>query len=859
MINHIIEYVKLFNPLKRGSIAVSDPDGLAGTLSQIRADDKKSDGPAALPRFLRVLISSDDKEAEGERLVKEFEANSQKVHEHRLNWIKLMMFISFTAGICLSYFLYWSVFNFHIIWVPGESFITFFFGGCYNWWIFYTVAILSYSIVPSFITYFFGRKRWVRTHGYSKYTRLFSEMGKDRREKFRKQYVDKGLKILKEKADKARVDVSRIRILVDEIFSKTNLEPNFAKEWIGKFNQALEILGSRCPNSFRGEIANLQDLSVGLIEQWRQGFRFVPLMVVTPSSETKGISELAKTDVSLSILRDGFKNKAKNLKAFLEEVKPLQEKIWTNFELLEEVGEKSERVEILQSLQDGFERMRNISSGFHFGDNPYIPHQRGRNVSDLYDKLYELVGKAKNDIREGKKAARALIFSKLPVKTEGQQKRRISRLMLKLERVLGQEIEHSKTYDRISRAFAWWGATLSRSVALSLVLFFVFASILSFEVLSPGQVLVTRPLMLGVKEKVTQKERVISRSLDISYPDEGIPVGFGKRLFWHLPNPITWSRKVELENSQRFNSFSILSQLGPGTLWQKTMSLIAGVFGGSYFEVSFIDFEFKVKDKDTWIQLDFDGQGLDRLNRDITPMIDQWKDGLFNFYEENFLVDIKDEGERKKIYAGDFIERLSRDGTLKKIIQYQISQYVAFGYEYRSYIQRIGPGVDAIENDLKRRESKIKMDLVEVADKEKALKEVEEFRKWVTELREEIEKQAKKEYATLRKNPELLKKIMENPRENIKELKDFEMVWLGIQQAIVQKYGMDKFKKMLNGELGKRKKEELIERLNKKIAEDEYFGSLLEITDIRVKVRFLDSHKYQQQIQRKMMSLAELT
>lgn len=856
MINHVIEYVKLFHPLKREkSIAVSDPDGLAGTLSQIRADDRKSDGPAKVARFLRVLITADNRKQEGKTLVKNFESQSQKIHEYQFNWLKLKIFLCLTVTECIGYFLYWCLYNFRIVWFPSVWFINTFFGGSMGWWLFFG-AIIILLPVSFLIANFFGGKRWNRIHWASKYTELFSEMGKDRREEIKKKYIKISFEILAGIAKQEKVDVSRIRLLVDKILLTTDIKTDFAKGWAEEFDEVLEDLSCNLSDSLRGEITKLQDIKEDLLSFYWQGFRFAPLIVVNPSSE---IPELAETDVNLNILFEGFKNKAKNLKAFLEEVKPLQEEIWTNLELLEGARGKSERVEILERLQDGFERVRNIASGFHFGDNPNIPHQRGRNISDLYDKLYELVGRTKNDIREGKRQARALIFSKLPVKTEAQQKRRISQLMLKIERVLGQKIEHSKTYDRMSHSFAWWGKGLARGVALSLILFFCFTSILSFKVLGPDQVLATRPLAVGVKEKVTQKERILSRGLKLSYPEQGVPVGFGKRLFWHLPIPLTWSHAVELNKPQTFTGFRTLTQLGPRTLWQKGMSLLAGAYGGRYFEVLFIDFEFKVKDKDVWAQLDFDGQGPDRLTRDITPIIDKWQDNLFNFYEDSFLIDIKDVKEREKIFAGDFLEKLSRDGTLKQIIQGQLNQMLLYGYEYRSILQRLSPGLDAVENDLERREHKIKMDMVEVEDKERALKEIGESKKRLMELRDEIEKASEKEYATLRKQPELLKRVMENPKENIEELKGFEMVWLGIQQTIMHQYAMDKFKKMLGGELGQRKKEELIAKLNKKIAEDGYFSSLIEIKDIRAEVHFMNSQKYQQRVQMKMMELAELT
>ncbi len=857
MISHIIEYLKLPHPFKRGKrVVTSDPDKLAGGFSRIQSADRRSEGPAKQPRFLRVLVSPDDKKTENERLVKEFETESKKIHDHTFNWMKLRIFISLGVAGSIAYFLYWSIYGFPLLWFPSVWFINFFFGGSSLWGLFFGAVIILLP-VKSLITNFFGGKRWNRIHGVSKYTELFSKVGKDIREKLKGTYIKKSFEILEKIAKQEKVDIGQIRVLVDEILSTTSTGADFAKKWTRKFDQVLEDLSSNCSDSFKGEITKLQDLKEDLLELFRQGFCFAPLVVVSPSS--KDISASESEDINLKILSGGFRNKAKNLKLFLKETEPLQEVVWTNFELLDKAKGKSERVEILEKIQYGFERMRNLASGFHFGDNPNIIHQRGRNLSDFYDKLYELVGKAKNDIREGKKAARALLFSKLPVKTEAQQKKRISRLMRKIERVVGQKIEHSKTYDRLSHSFAWWGKSLARGIALSLILFATFTCLFSFKVLDPGQVLVTRPLVVGMKENVTQKEKILSRDLKFSNPEQGVHVGFGKRLFWHLPIPLTWVNTVELENQNTFTSHRILAGTGPKTLWQKGMSLLAGAFGGTYYEVLEINFQFKVKDPEAWARIDYDGQGQDRLARDITSILDNWQSQLFNFYENDFLVDIENEDVREEIFSGAYFEKLFKEGTLKEIIQRHISQSPFIAFQYGTVADRINPGIESILRELEAREARIKTGFIEVEDEEEELQKIEEFKALIQEYKDKIKELLEEELSELRKDPELLKKMIEDPRANIEELKNFEAVWNGIQQTIYHQYGMDKFKGIINGEFGEEKREELLESVKEMINEDSYFGSLVQVVSIETEIHFMSAMDYQQKIQKRMMELGELT
>lgn len=858
MISHIIEYFKLLHPLKRGkSIAVSDPDRLALTLYQMFVDDKKSEKAARIPQFTRVLISSEEQNWEKDsKLVKNFETHSQKNHQHVFNVKKLKIFLRFTIAGCASYFLYWSVYNLHIIWVPGEWIINTLFGGSYNLWIFYGAAI-AIPAGSALISYFFGGKRWSRIHHQSKYTELFSEMGGDLREKIKQEYVKRSIRSLEEKARREKVEVNEIRLLLEEIIS-TSSEPNlrFARSWNRRFDRVLEKLSSEFPDLLRGEIPKLQDCKEELLNLYWQKFQFAPLRIVTPFEDENQNSFGA--DLQFQTLMGGFKRKAEDLKKFREDTDSIQQKIWDDLELLDNAGGRGERIKILEEIQRSFERMRNISGNFHFGDNPSLPHERGENLSDFYDRLYELFGRAKNDIRERKRQIKGVLFSRFPVKSESQQRKRISRLKLQVERLIGVETEHCVFYDRVSRFFSWWGNNAARSAIFSLILFFFFTSFLSFELLNPGQWLTTRPLRIGVKEKATQEEKLLSRGVRISRFEEGFPIGFGKRLFWHLPLPLTFSHRINFTGEKKFTAYRILGSSGPNNPWQKGKSLLAGPYNRQYYEVLRIDFIFKVEDGESWAKIDYDGHGPDRLSRDITSLLDEWQSSLFNFYEKDFLVDVTDNEQMQQIFSGSYFEKLCQNGTLATIIRYHIARSPLVTYQYGTVPERINPGIELILNELERREARIKAGFLEVASKKQELERIGEFRDWVKEQRKRVEEETRQEYSSLRKNPELLKRILEDPRANIQELKNFETVWGGIRQTMLHEYGMEKFKKIIEGESGKEKKQELLVGLKERINQNPYFADLINIVNLQFQILSMSEMEYGQTIQRRIMELSEL-
>ncbi|GAG04773.1 unnamed protein product, partial [marine sediment metagenome] len=117
-------------------------------------------------------------------------------------------------------------------------------------------------------------------------------------------------------------------------------------------------------------------------------------------------------------------------------------------------------MKLLESIEEGFESLRNTTGNFHLGDNPGIPYERGENLGDFYDELYYLFGRAKLDILKGEKAIKAVFLRRLKIRSEHQQKKRIEELMLKVERLLCQGISTKKVYEKISHFFSFFGVNL---------------------------------------------------------------------------------------------------------------------------------------------------------------------------------------------------------------------------------------------------------------------------------------------------------------------------------------------------------------------------------------------------------------
>ena len=846
MINHIIEYFKVPHPLNKdkGSIVVSDPGKLGEKCFRVWMDDKKSRGPAELPRILRAVVSPEEEpNPEDFNLVKRFEHNAEIQDNHSWGIFKLRVFLRFTLACAIGYFIYWTVFNFPWFWVPARAFLESILGDTLTK-IFQGVVI---AFVPglSFIRNFLGAKRWVRANFRSQYTRIYRQFGKSSRDYFTAG-VKKCLRNIEiaTREKKIPLEIFPIKNILEEILTKQQVSLDFARDWSRRFEEILEDLTQRAKGEILLEevIIKLDRLRNDLLLHYLQGFQMVSLKVVTLNLSPEEINPLFSQnfDLTSSFLAKGFREKSRNLKDFLDETFPIREKIYSGFSSLRGVRGKEERLKLLENIEEGFEKLRNIAGNFHFGDNPYIAYETGENLSNFYDKLYHLFGEAKIDILKGKKAVKGVFFRHPKIKTERAQRRRMEKLRLKVERLLCQGISKKRSYEKISHLFSFFGKNLKRSLVFSGVILFAFASLLSFKVLAPDQVLTTTYLRWGVKERATQKAPLFSRGIRIYKFGQGMSIFPRKELFWQLPIPLVYTHKIDFNQSQKFTSYMIFSA-PTDTLYKKGLKLLAGAYGG-YFEVVEISFGFIPKDKEAWVRYDYDGRGTKRLRRDITSIVDEWRGELFDF-RESPLIDLENEEEMEEVFAGSYFKKLWGEGRMKEIIKSQIFRTPMMTYQYGTYAEMINPGIDLVLRSIEREEAEVRYSDLSRREKEKKLAEIEEFKTRVEKIKKDVLEMVEKEYDALRKDPEKLKKYLSDP-ESISELRGFETVWSAVQRIMLQQYTAEKLIRIMKGRLGEEKRQKFLQMLVEKIQENSYFASLIEIREAKARVSFMDSHGY---------------
>ena len=845
MISHIIEYFKIPHPLEKdkGSIVISAPIKLSEKYFRAWLDDKKSSGPADLPWISRVLISPEEARPEDEDLVKRFERNFEIEDNHSWGVTKLKIFLRFTAACVVGYFIYWTIFNFPLFWIPATLLLEKILGDTLTK-LFQGVVI---AFIPglSFIKNFVGAKRWIRANFRSQYTKIFRQFGRSSHQYF-SQEIRKCLKNIRAAAEEENVsiEIGTIENLLEEILHKPPVNSDFIQDWSRRFEELLRDLSQRAKADgfFEGVIIKLDQLRRDLLLHYWQGFQIISLKIATPDLPKKEFfpSLNHNFDLRLSLLGEGFKQKAKNLKDFLTETSSIRERIYSSFDSLKRAKGKGERVKLLESIEEDFEDSRNIVGNFHLGDNPGVPNERGESLSDFYDGLYYLFGRARLDILKEEKAIKAVFVRRIRIKTERQQKRRIEELRLKVERFLCQGINTRKTYQRISHFFSFFGANLKRSLAFSGLVFFGFTCLLNFKVVGPDEVLTTTYLRWGVKETATQKVPLFSRGVKVCRFGEGLPIFPKKELFWQLPPPLVYTHKIDFTQLQEFVAYMMFAA-PVDSLYKKGLQLLAGAYGG-YYQVIEIDFDFVVNDRESWIEYDYDGKGTKRLARDIASVVDEWRGELLDPYGSP-LLDLENEEEMEEVFYGSYFEKLWDEGRMEEIIKSQIFRSPMMTYQYGTYLERIGPGIDLILRSVESEKLKLEARDLSRSEKEKELAGIEDFKSRVEKIKEDTLKMAKEEYGILRKNPKELQKYLSDP-ESISELRGFETVWPTIQQIMLQHYITDKLIKIMEGELGEDKRQELLQRLVEKIEENPYFSSLIEIKEMKAEVVFMDSHGY---------------
>ncbi len=845
MISHIIEYFRIPHPLEKdkGSIVVSAPIKLSEKYFRAWLDDKKSSGPADLPWISRVLISPGESDPEDIDLVKRFEQNFEIQDSHFWGIYKLKIFLRFTAACAVGYFIYWTIFNFPWFWVPASLLLENILGEILGK-IFQGIVI---AFVPalSFIRNFLGTKRWIRANFRSQYTKIFQQFGRSSQQYFSKE-VKKCLRNIRAAAEEENVsiEIGTVENLLQEILHKPPVNSDFIQDWSGRLEELLRSLSQRAKAEvfLEGVIIKLDQLKNDLLLHYLEGFQMVPLKIATPDLSKKEFfpSLNHNFDLRLSLLGEGFKQKAKNLRDFLARTSSIRERIYSNFDSLKKAKGKRERVKLLESIEEGFESLRNTTGNFHLGDNPGIPYERGENLGDFYDGLYYLFGRAKLDILEGKKAIKAVFLRRLKIRSEHQQKKRIEELMLKVERLLCQGISTKKVYEKISHFFSFFGVNLKRSFAFSGLVLFSFACLLSFKVVGPDEVTIGTYLRWGVKETITQKAPLFSRGVKVYRFGEGLPIFPQRELFWQLPPPLVHTHKIDFTQLQEFAAHMVFS--APiDSLYRRGLQLLAGAYGG-YYQVVEIDFNFIANDRESWIEYDYDGKGTKRLARDVTSVVDEWRGELFDF-EKSPLIDIENEEEMEEIFSGSYFKKLWDEGRMEEIIKSQIFRSPMMTYQYGTYSEMIGPGIDLILRSLEREKMEVEDRDLSRLEKEEKLAEIEDFKSRVEKIKKDTLEVAKEEYDVLRKQPEKFKKYLSDP-ESIAELRGFETVWPTIQQIMLQHYITDKLMETMKGELGGEEREGLLQTLRKRIEENPYFSSLIEIKEMKAEVVFMDSMSY---------------
>jgi hypothetical protein len=197
----------------------------------------------------------------------------------------------------------------------------------------------------------------------------------------------------------------------------------------------------------------------------------------------------------------------------------------------------------------------------------------------------------------------------------------------------------------------------------------------------------------------------------------------------------------------------------------------------------------------------------------------------------------------EEVFSGSYFKKLWEEGRMEEIIKSQIFKSPLMTYQYGTYLEMIGPGIDLILRSLAREKLELEDSNLSRLEKEEKLAEIEDFKSRVEKIKEDTLEIAREEYDVLRKQPEKFKKYLSDP-ESISELKGFETVWPAIQRIMLQHYITDKLIRTVKGELGEEEKEELLQVLRERIEENPYFSSLIEIKEMKAEVIFMDSHGY---------------
>jgi hypothetical protein len=894
MIVRTIRYYRIPDPLKRGSeVVIADEAALSKTISEVYNITKNSS--LNTPRLFRVLLSPYRIEADDALSgVTAFEHAYVKRKVDLHNRLKLREFLLLAKGLAIGYFLTFMPSQF---WAPLDVFTGIIGEGLGSWvkmWIcaFFPLRALIQSFgtgvyieLPRFlINNPLYRKipiirhirrigttgRWSDIEEGSKAFTLFRDFGKSRREQCRKD-VEAAVRNIEEKVAfkqsssfmkllrntgpgcllrrkkyplSEKVKESAFALLDEtKVFTDSELDA-----WSSGFDVLLQHASEEAESGGIfpwGEVPKLLAMKEDLLFHAKNThFIFAPFLVVHPDTdpttlfkETGAFPEMNEIDIQLMTIAQGLCSQARHLKEFLDnrETKTLQEDIYSAYTSLEIAMEKKERKVLLERITDCFETLRNRLKGYHMGENPDIPHEKGQDLTNFYHFLYLCFGRASCDLENKYKK---VFFGFRPLLSGGAQRKRVREAIDEVNLLIYQQRESIFTRIR-EKLFSFLGRNPLSGLATCLCILFLFGSLLGFYTLKPDEFGIERSFRLGFRETEKNIENVSTGEKIkywLGYEDtvKVIRYGSGIRvpwfetdLHWHLLSPFVSHHTVSLTEKQHISVYMPTLKYYPEGLWERAKTMLSGPLGMDFIAVEF-SIHFTPANPEIWGHYDFDGLGRQRLMRDVSNLVEEWKtDRIITIREE-----IDDPNLMTYVYD-TYFGQLCRRGIIQDFIRNSFStSAMSSNIYYGSTLERIKPGFDIITDELERKEREYDyMKTLPDDQRKRLISGIEEAKRIVEQTYNEVRERVAVEYGELRLHPKRLNEYVENPYGHITHFEEFETLWGSIQYYTWYVYAHEKLLEQFSVEK-KRGESTLIDELADKLAHDSHIGSLITIDTI---------------------------
>lgn len=442
-----------------------------------------------LPRAFRILVTSEEiSREEALKFVCEYEERYVTLQTRAFNRVKLKEFLKLSKGLSIGYLLYLAPPSF---WIPIENFMDTVAHGLSDyakWWVILFFPLKA--LIRGFGTGIFLRLpkcvtqnpiyrkipiigkiqnigtigRWNRINGASHVVKIYDQFGLslenelvrnaeltldgvERKIELKEATFWKKFSIKLELHELPRHPlVEDLRTLISEFIDGYDQDEFSVQSWNQEFDSILQRATEEARNGGAfpwGEIPKLTKMKEDIIFHTLNGeSTFSPLKIIHPKSLNEEIFHglkhpvlEEKIELSLAIKGDAFQKQAQNLKYFLEneETISIQKKIYENYESLEIATTKEERIEYLRRISLGFEKLRDIVSRFHMGDNQSIPNERGKDLSNFYHYLYLTFGRARTDIE---KRYKRVAFGFRPILTKAAQIKRINETLDNVDKLI---------------------------------------------------------------------------------------------------------------------------------------------------------------------------------------------------------------------------------------------------------------------------------------------------------------------------------------------------------------------------------------------------------------------------------------